>query len=234
MELSESRDLRGGNPCWVPNASHAFASDTLPASQIDVLIIGAGIMGAMLADRLSAQGLQLLLLDRRPPAQGATAASTALVMWGADTPLSLLSEKIGEKEAVRRWKRVHAAAGNLARYIDSEGIDCARIDRPELYLAGTLLDEKALRAEGDMRRTNGLPSEFIAADAVAERFDIHARPALLSAGSYEVDPVKLTIAARGSATIARPASAPPWTQLSTPGGSPASSAISIVRSIGKP
>ncbi|WBX84567.1 NAD(P)/FAD-dependent oxidoreductase [Sphingosinicella microcystinivorans] len=192
MELTEARDLRGGRSCWKPEDKPSLASEPPPKARVDVAIVGAGIMGAMLAERLSTGGRRVALLDRRPPAHGSTAASTALVMWGADVPLTHLAERIGIDEAARRWRRVRAAARSLSDRIDALGIACGRIDRPELYLAGTLLDERALEAEGDARRKAGLPSAFLAADAVAARFGIAPRAALLSAGSYEVDPVKLT------------------------------------------
>ncbi len=44
-----------------------------------------------------------------------------------------------------------------------------------------------------LRGGGGLPSDFLDAATVAERFDIAPRAALLSAGSYEVDPVQLTL-----------------------------------------
>jgi glycine/D-amino acid oxidase-like deaminating enzyme len=170
-----------------------MTSDPLPSARTDSAIIGTGVMGAMLAERLSGEGRQVLLLDRRPPAHGSTAASTALVMWAADVPLTRLGETVGTPEAARRWRRVFAAVAGLAKHIDAASIECGRIDRPELYLAGTLLGEAALEAEGAARRAAGLPSDYLDSAAVAERFDIAPRAALLSAGSYEVDPVRLTL-----------------------------------------
>ncbi|BBE34139.1 FAD-dependent oxidoreductase [Sphingosinicella microcystinivorans] len=209
MELTEARDLRGGRTCWVPEGTPSIVSDPPSKTRVDIAIVGAGIMGAMLAERLSAAGRRVVVLDRRPPAHGSTAASTALVMWGADVPLTHLAERLGIDEAARRWKRVHAAARRLSDRIDALGIACGRIDRPELYLAGTLLDERALDGEGEARRKAGLPSEFLAADAVAARFGVAPRAALLSADSYEVDPVKLTegllaLACRHGAEISFP------------------------------
>ncbi|WP_309646739.1 FAD-dependent oxidoreductase, partial [Phenylobacterium sp.] len=81
MTLTETLDLRGGRTCWRADDSNPLVSDPLPGAPVDVAIVGAGVMGAMLADRLSAAGRSVALLDRRPPAHGATAASTALVMW---------------------------------------------------------------------------------------------------------------------------------------------------------
>lgn len=193
MELTERRDLRGGRPCWVANDENGSVSDVLPTEPVDIAIVGAGVMGAMLAERLASEDRHVLLLDRRPPAHGSTAASTALVMWAADVPLSHLAERIGFDEAARRWRRVKQAQSALAERIDDLGIDCGRIDRPELYLAGTLLDEDALHEECEARTKAGLPSAFLDAATVAERFDIAPRAALLSQGSYEVDPVKLTL-----------------------------------------
>lgn len=209
MGLTESRNLRGGRPCWSADDENVYKSDALPDATVDVAIVGAGIMGAMVGERLAAAGRSVALLDRRPPGHGSTAASTALVMWAADVPLSHLTRDIGANEAARRWRRVHAAARRLAGYIDSAGIECGRIERPELYLAGTLLDEAALEAEGAARREAGLPSHYVEAGQTAQRFGIAPRAALLSEGSYEVDPVRLTIglldrARAGGATVTFP------------------------------
>jgi len=166
-------------------------------------------MGSMLADRLSEAGHRVALLDRRPPAQGSTAASTALVMWEMDVSLSRLAERIGEVEAVRRWRRVHETVVRLGLRIDREEIDAARIPRPVVLLAGTEMDESGLADEGNLRRKHGLPSRMYAPDAVAERFAIPPRAAIVSEDSYEVDPVRLTLslldrARRRGATLTYP------------------------------
>ena len=193
MELTESRDLRGGTPCWIAHDDNTLISDALTTGKADIAIIGAGVMGAMVAERLAAAGRSLVLLDRRPPAHGSTAASTALLMWGADVPLTHLARTIGVDEAARRWRRVYETVQRLVVRIRDLEIDCGLQARPELYLAGTLLDEEALVAEGVARRTAGLPSDYLDAAAVADRFGIAPRAALLSAGSHEIDPVRLTL-----------------------------------------
>ncbi len=211
MRLTEARDLRGGWPCWQPEADADSLADTevLPGEPVDIAIVGAGVMGAMLAERLAGEGRRVALLDRRPPGHGSTAASTALVMWGSDVPLTHLARRIGADEAARRWRRVHAAVRRLADRIDGLSIACRRIDRPELYLAGTLLDDDALRAEGAARREAGLPSTWLDAPSVATRFGLVPRAALLSADCYEVDPVRLTrglldCARKNGATVSFP------------------------------
>ncbi|MFC3711184.1 NAD(P)/FAD-dependent oxidoreductase [Sphingoaurantiacus capsulatus] len=191
--LTEARDLRSGTVPW--NEADWLSPDggPLPSGIVDIAIIGAGIMGCALAERLSAEGNRIALLDRRPPANGSTAASTAEIMWAMDVPLQHLAERIGEEAAARRWVRVHDAVRGFAARIDDLGIDCARIDRSVLYLEGDLLDAKALEAEAVLHQRHGLPSHFLPPAQVAADHGLPPRAAILSEGGYELDPVKLTL-----------------------------------------
>lgn len=192
MEVTERRKLRGGQSNWIADDISPSLVDSLPTVPIEIVIIGAGVMGAMLAYRLTAIDREVALVDRRPPAYGSTAASTALVMWGADVPLTHLARQLGAHEASRRWRRVFRASRSLADWVEQNGIQCGWVERHELYLAGTLLNEMQLREESAARRAADLPSTFYEGEAIAERFGIAQRAALLSNCSYEVDPVALT------------------------------------------
>lgn len=210
MEFTERRDLRGGTTCWTEPAYHRHA-DALPATT-DVLIVGAGVMGAMIADRLTEAGREVTLIDRRGPARGSTAGSTALVMWAADVPLSELARSIGFDTAAARWRAVHDAATKLRGRLSRGDIHCDLMDRPELYLDGDLLGAAALRGEAEARQKAGLACRFLSGDAVAERFGIKPRAGIVCDGSYVLDPVKLTqglldIAAARGARICHPAEA---------------------------
>lgn len=199
MDLTERHDLKTGAAPWDDGAAAPPPSDALPSHTVDVAIVGAGIMGAMLAERLSAAGFAVALLDRRSPGRGSTAASTALVLWEADIPLTRLANKIGEREAVRRWRRVYRAATELWKRMQREKIASERNARSSLYLDGDLLDGEGLRAEADLRKRHGFPSTFLSGQAVAERFAIAPRPAIVSTDSFETDPLKLTLALLGKA-----------------------------------
>lgn len=191
MTLTEQHDLRGGTTTWDDGAWDVPAADALPDLPCDIAIIGAGIMGSILAERLSAQGRSVVMLDRRLPGLGSTAASTAELMWAMDVPLCKLALQIGEHEAARRWKRVYRAVRGLAGRIDALGINCARRDRPTVYLAGQELDEEGLKLEAALHRKHGLPTQFLDSNAVGRRFGITPRSALVSEGGFEVDPVRL-------------------------------------------
>ena len=80
----------------------------------DVLVIGAGITGALIADALTSAGVEVAVVDKRGLAKGSTVASTALVQYEIDTPLITLTRKIGKEKAVRAWRRSRLAVEALA------------------------------------------------------------------------------------------------------------------------
>jgi glycine/D-amino acid oxidase-like deaminating enzyme len=192
VALTERHDLRTGTTSWSESLWDIPAAYPFPGFSCDVAIIGSGIMGSILAERLSADGHSVVLLDRRPPGTGSTAASTAELMWAMDVPLCKLAGMLGETEAARRWKRVYRAVRALAERIDTQGLDADRVERPTIYLAGKELDAAGLRAEAVLHAKYDLPSIFLDGDAVNARFGIRSVPALVSDGGFEVDPVKLT------------------------------------------
>ena len=189
MTLSEHHDLRGGQPVWGERGPSVPASP-LPG-RCSIAIIGAGIMGAIVGERLTAQGHDVLFLDRRPPAFGSTAASTAEVMWAMDVPLRELAAQIGLDEATQRWRRVHASVDRLAERMDRLGLP--RTERPTVYLAGNTLDENGLQEECALHRQAGLPTTYLTAEQTGRRFDIAPRASLVSMGGFEIDPVETTL-----------------------------------------
>lgn len=189
--LSETRDLRSGHVPWREVDWIIPPTCALPRETIDIAIIGTGIMGAILAERLSTGGRRVALFDRRPPGCGSTAASTAQLMWAMDVPMLTLARRIGEAEAARRWTRVFAAVRDLSDRIDALGLGDLKQECPTLYFAGTLLDADGLAAEADMHRRHGLPSQWLSAKCTADRFAIAPRASILSSGGFTVDPVRL-------------------------------------------
>ncbi len=189
LALTEARDLRTGTVPWREKDWLPPATGELPSRDVDIAILGGGIMGAILADRLTAQGRTVAVIDRRAPGTGSTAASTAQLMWAMDVPLTMLAERLGEREAARRWKRVFAALERFGKHLDSIGGDLKQ-DSPTLYLAGDLLGPEALQAEAALHCRHGLPSRFVSAAEMAERYAIAPRAGLVSTGTYAIDPVR--------------------------------------------
>src|SRR6185295_729514 len=136
-------DLTTGRPVWdITQLPVALRPKPLLRDlKTEVLVVGMGVSGAMLAEALTAAGHGVVMIDRRGPARGSTLATTALVQFEIDQPLSLLSAKI---------------AGRIAEL----GIDCDAEIKPSLYLAGNLLRPTALKREGEQRRQAGLRATY--------------------------------------------------------------------------
>ena len=136
-----------------PRATCAHASLARDI-KTDVLVMGAGITGASIADALAAAGVKVAVVDKRGLAKGSTMASTALVHYEIDTPLITLTRKIGKEKAVRAWRRSRLAVESLAARLGELGLaDIAR--RDSLYLAGNVLGRKELQREHEARRASG-------------------------------------------------------------------------------
>ncbi|MFD1985944.1 NAD(P)/FAD-dependent oxidoreductase [Mesorhizobium newzealandense] len=193
-------DLRTGRPVWSAYRAPAVHTITLTRdakadvliTKADVLIIGMGISGAMMAEALTADGHAVICIDRRGPLKGSTSATTALVQFEIDQPLSMLSKMIGRASAEQAWRRSRLAVSNLAARIAELGINCALSRTPSLYLAGTALGPSELRDEVDARRKAGIAATYLTSAPLAETFGIARDGAILSHGNIALDPRKLT------------------------------------------
>ncbi|MCP1966920.1 glycine/D-amino acid oxidase-like deaminating enzyme [Bradyrhizobium elkanii] len=156
-----------------------------------MLIVGAGITGALMAERLTRQGRQVVIIDRELPSLGSTVASTAMLLWEIDRPLFELAQLYGFEKAVRCYRASHHAAQGLPSLVWQHGIACQMRRRLSLYLVvgdspNLVQDECALRGRAD------LPSLYLDHAALLKRFGIARAGALLSRDAADADPVLLT------------------------------------------
>ena len=89
-------DLRSERSIWEHDAkAPTFARPLDDHARADIVIVGAGITGAFIAERLSRSEQSILVLDRHEPQRASTAASTALLQWEIDAPLIELEQRLG-------------------------------------------------------------------------------------------------------------------------------------------
>jgi glycine/D-amino acid oxidase-like deaminating enzyme len=185
------KNLRTGRSLWADSPGLGVPVRPLEAAiSVDVAIVGAGISGAFMAHELS-RDHTVAVLDRRPPLTGSTVASTALLQWEIDLPLTALAEKIGPAKAKRAYLRSRSAVDALKRIVADERIVCGLKDKATLYLAGDEYGHRALGAEAAARAAIGLESEYVGAAGLRERFGIDRTGAIVSRGSASADPARL-------------------------------------------
>lgn len=185
-------DLRTGTPFWLscPGASVNHRAD--PGKEhVDVIVVGAGISGALLAEALTRAGRSVLVVDRRTPVRGSTPASTAMIQHEIDVPLTALRKLMPPRTANAAWRRSVRAVVDLIALTADLGIDCSLQPKPALYLAGNQMDGKALKAEASARRRIGIRAEFLPPARLLEDFGMARDGAILSHDSASANPAQL-------------------------------------------
>ena len=184
-------DLKSGYPWWaVKNGLlHAFP----PLQQdlrCDVAVLGGGISGALIADELAAHGHEVVVSDRRDVGWGSTAASTALLQYEIDTPMTELARRYGEADALLAYRSCAEAIPLLqAKAAEVRDVGFARTR--SLYYASRRRDLRALRGEFELRARHGFAVEWLDRDAVRERFALAADGAILSEVAARMDPYRM-------------------------------------------
>ncbi len=192
--VTGNKDLRSGRTVWegrrAPSIPYAPLTRDL---RTEVLVVGSGITGAMTAEALAGVGRDVTVVDRHRPMTGATSASTALIQYEIDMPLTKLARRIGHADAARAWRRSRLAVTSLAARTQELGI-ADTVRRPSLYLAGTDMNAGDLRREADERCAIGLETVYLNRRQLQERFGISRAAALMSYDNLAADPRKLTAA----------------------------------------
>lgn len=183
-------DLRSSATPWVTGG----APEIRPIAgsfACDVLIVGAGITGAMVAESFTRRGREVVLIDRETPGHGSTGASTAMLLWEIDRSLSELTQAYGFERAVRGYTASLQAVQGLLSLTRHYRIPCHIRDRLSLYLA---VDDsgKSLREESELRARAGLPGVFLDHSSLLRRFEMARAGAILSPFAADADPVELT------------------------------------------
>lgn len=184
-------DLHGGRSPWGRGTDAPIRQPLRDSMKTEVLVVGAGITGALVAQHLISRGFEVAIIDNERPAYGSTAASTAMLQWEIDQPLNALTEIYGFDQAAAIYRRSLAAMTGLTRLVAQRGIACAFRPRETLYLAAEDVGHPALAQEFALRRKAGLPGLLLDRAGLKDRFRIERDGAILSPGSADADPMLL-------------------------------------------
>ena len=182
-------DLRSELPYWsVRNGLLGVYPPLESDVRCDVLIVGGGISGALLAHQLVKRGVECVLIDKRDIGSGSTSASTALLQFEIDTPLYKLQKQVGAYAAERAYSLGIEAIHRLQHLA---GTDTGFALRPSLQIATRGSDVAGLRKEYEARRKLKFPVTML--DRRELRMSgIEGAAALRSSIAGEVDPYRLT------------------------------------------
>jgi len=175
--------LKYGLPFNYPRLDHDV--------QTDVLIAGGGISGALAAYYLTAAGIPAVVADSRTIGLGSTCASTSLLQYEIDVPLSRLSERIGEKNATIAYRLCYEAIAVLEKICKKVGAPF--FDRRDsLFLASYKKDREWLKKEYAARRALGFDVTYWDDARVKDKMGFEAPGAIYSRMAAQTDAYMLT------------------------------------------
>lgn len=154
----------------------------------EVAIIGAGITGALVAYHLCKAGIGVIIVDKRHAAQGSTAASTSLLQYELDVPLTKLIPMIGEKPAVRTYELCVGALHKLEQLSRQLNRNPEFMFKPSFQFASYKKDVKNLKMEFNLRKQYNISSvHWFERDEIYEKFGFESDGGLFSSDGAEVD-----------------------------------------------
>lgn len=187
-------DLHGGLPFWLVRNGLGLPFPQLHADLVtDVVVVGAGVTGALCAFHLAEEGVECAVVDARTIGTGSTCASTALLQYEIDTPLRELRAHVGLDHAVRSYRACVNAIGAIERISRVVGDDSFR-RRPSIQYASRFAHVDDLQAEAELRMRHGFDVRFASTEEAQEWLPFSVPAAVRSEVGAEMDAWRFTMA----------------------------------------
>lgn len=183
--------MKSGYPYWSVKNGLMYAFPQLDADlSCDVVVVGAGITGALIANELAGHGHDVVVLDQRDVGWGSTSASTALLQYEIDTHAIDLVRCYDQASALLAYQSCLLAIGKLDAVAQAVGdVDFARCE--SLYYASNRADHPRLADEFTWRTQHGFPVRWLSRAALKDEYGLTAPAAILSSVAARVDPYRL-------------------------------------------
>ncbi|AZA82696.1 FAD-dependent oxidoreductase [Chryseobacterium lactis] len=164
-------NLKSNEPFWLlKNGLIASYPSLKSDKECDVLIIGGGITGSLIAHQMIEDGYKTILIDKRELCNGSTSATTSMLQYEIDVPLYELTEKIGRKGAVESYNACSDAIDTLEELSKKIKSKAGFKRKKSLYFASKKKDVEWLKKEYKARKEAGFEVEWLSADQVFEKF----------------------------------------------------------------
>jgi len=153
----------------------------------EVLIVGGGITGCLMAYQLSQEGYKTVLIDKRDIAMGSTSATTAMLQYEIDEPLYSLIEKVGEKAAVDSYQGGVLAISKLKKIVRTVQANCGFKRKDSVYIANSLQDKEWLRKEFESRQRFLFDVKWLTSSQLMSLYGVVGDAAILSTAAATMD-----------------------------------------------
>lgn len=187
-------DLYSGLPYWIAkNPLYNYFNPLKADISTDVVIIGGGITGALVAHELCQVGIKCIVVDKRSITTGSSTASTALLQYEIDTPLCEMVKMIEEDYAVMAYRSCLQSITDIENVFKTIGFnpDFERV--PSVYYASDRKGVKLIEKEYEIRKKHDLPVNLLDKKQLFNKYGIKASASLENNVSAQIDAYKAAI-----------------------------------------
>ena len=187
-------DLTSNEPFWLVKNGLLESYPSLREDlKTDILIVGGGITGALMAHKCIGEGYKTVLIDRREIANGSTSATTSMLQYEIDVPLFELTKLIGADGAQANYWACYESIDTLGRIVQSIKCDCGFDKKDSLYFAAYKKDIPMLEKEFEARKAAELPVEWLNEQQIKANYHLeNAYTGILSKQGGSMDAFKFT------------------------------------------
>lgn len=157
----------------------------------EVVVVGGGITGALVALEAARRGVEVVVLDRRDAGGGSTSASTSMLQYEIDELLIDLGAAIGVEEAALAYRECARGIDLVERATQTVGHNCGFRRSPSVFMAIRPRDVEVLRRECEARASAGFEVQFLESEQLEQRWGLVGRGAIESRAGASVDPYAL-------------------------------------------
>ncbi|WP_379086191.1 NAD(P)/FAD-dependent oxidoreductase [Pedobacter sp. UC225_65] len=181
-------NIRSNEPYWLVKNGILQSYPSLRTDiNCDVLIVGGGITGALMAHAAIQNGFNTVLIDKREIANGSTSATTSMLQYEIDIPLYQLIKMIGEEGAVASYKACRDSIGRIRQLVDEIKSQCGFESKKSLYFAGKSKDLNWLKIEFETRKAKGFDVQWLDKSQIKKTYGLIAEGGILSADGASID-----------------------------------------------
>lgn len=165
--------LKSPEPFWLVKDGLKHSYPSLRENiETEILVIGGGITGSLLAHQMIKDGYKTVLVDRREIGNGSTSTTTSMLQYEIDVPLYELSEMIGQEGAEKSYWACYDSIDDLQKIAKEVKSDCGFRKKQSLYFAAFKKDVDDLKKEFEARKLAEFPVKWLSADEIKKKFKI--------------------------------------------------------------
>jgi len=183
-------DLHKGETFWHQTGKEADYLTMINDEQAEVVIIGAGMTGALIAYELLKDHYDVVLLDKGIPGYGSSDGNTGIIQYNSDNSLNEMIEEHGEQRAVDFYRMSVEGIKLLHQIANELKEDVGYAPKNSIYLCAKEEQEPELQKIYATLKKYGFPAELLTREELLQEYSLQAFGAMKTPLDLELNPFK--------------------------------------------